>query len=64
MAVEAKNRGNAAFSAGKFDEAIAEFSTAIELDSNNHILFRLLIIYDRIYITLRWFFKLFVKILK
>jgi tetratricopeptide (TPR) repeat protein len=40
MSVEAKNRGNAAFSAGKFDEAVREFTDAIELDEDNHILFR------------------------
>ncbi|KAJ0962077.1 hypothetical protein J5N97_029905 [Dioscorea zingiberensis] len=39
MADEAKAKGNAAFSAGRFDEAIAHFTTAIELSPTNHVLF-------------------------
>jgi tetratricopeptide (TPR) repeat protein len=32
-------KGNAAFSAGHFEEAIQHFSAAIELDPNNHVLY-------------------------
>lgn len=39
-AAEAKSRGNAAFSAGKYDDAIHEFTLAIELDASNHVLYR------------------------
>lgn len=39
MAAEAKARGNAAFSAGRYEEAVAEFDTAIELDPENHVLY-------------------------
>ncbi|KAM0934361.1 putative Heat shock chaperonin-binding, tetratricopeptide-like helical domain superfamily [Dioscorea sansibarensis] len=39
MADEAKAKGNAAFSAGRFDEAIAHFTAAIELSPTNHVLF-------------------------
>ncbi|KAI5064201.1 hypothetical protein GOP47_0020871 [Adiantum capillus-veneris] len=39
MADEAKAKGNAAFSAGKFEEAIKYFSDAIALTPNNHVLF-------------------------
>jgi tetratricopeptide (TPR) repeat protein len=35
-AVEAKNRGNTFFAAGKHTEAIAAFTQAIELDSTEH----------------------------
>eukprot|EP01117_Protostelium_nocturnum_P008231 TRINITY_DN2937_c0_g1_i1.p1 TRINITY_DN2937_c0_g1~~TRINITY_DN2937_c0_g1_i1.p1 ORF type:complete len:557 (-),score=247.91 TRINITY_DN2937_c0_g1_i1:105-1775(-) len=38
-ALEAKNKGNAAFSAGQFEEAIKHFSEAIELDPSNHVLY-------------------------
>lgn len=34
-----KERGNAAFSAGRFEEAAQHFSEGIELDPNNHVLF-------------------------
>jgi stress-induced-phosphoprotein 1 len=40
MAEAAKARGNAAFSAGRYAEAVDEFTTAIELDPKNHILYR------------------------
>uniref|UniRef100_A0A7R9XLY5 STI1 domain-containing protein n=1 Tax=Polyblepharides amylifera TaxID=1486889 RepID=A0A7R9XLY5_9CHLO len=36
---ELKSKGNAAFSAGRFEEAIEHFSAAIELDASNHVLF-------------------------
>lgn len=36
---ELKNKGNAAFSAGNYKEAIEAFSAAIELDPNNHVLY-------------------------
>jgi stress-induced-phosphoprotein 1 len=42
MAMDAtgyKNLGNEAFSAKKFDEAIEHFTSAIELDPKNHVLF-------------------------
>jgi stress-induced-phosphoprotein 1 len=39
MADEAKAKGNAAFSAGKFDEAIEHFSAAISLTPENHVLY-------------------------
>ena len=32
-------KGNAAFSAGNFEEAIEHFTAAIELDPNNHVLY-------------------------
>lgn len=35
--LEALNRGNAFFVRGEFDEAIAAFSEAIELDSNRSL---------------------------
>eukprot|EP01116_Phalansterium_solitarium_P022139 TRINITY_DN7199_c0_g1_i1.p1 TRINITY_DN7199_c0_g1~~TRINITY_DN7199_c0_g1_i1.p1 ORF type:complete len:561 (+),score=169.48 TRINITY_DN7199_c0_g1_i1:84-1766(+) len=38
-AVEAKNKGNAAFSAGNFTEAVQHFTEAIKLDSTNHVLY-------------------------
>jgi stress-induced-phosphoprotein 1 len=38
MAEEFKKKGNDAFAAGKFDEAIDFFSEAIELDPSNHVL--------------------------
>lgn len=34
-----KELGNAALSAGKFDEAIKAYSDAINLDSSNHVLY-------------------------
>ncbi|TPX55954.1 hypothetical protein PhCBS80983_g04906 [Powellomyces hirtus] len=34
-----KTRGNQAFSAGQFEEAIQHFSSAIELDPSNHVLY-------------------------
>ncbi|XP_072989022.1 hsp70-Hsp90 organizing protein-like [Typha latifolia] len=39
MADEAKAKGNAAFSAGRFDEAVGHFSDAIALAPANHVLF-------------------------
>lgn len=39
MADEAKAKGNAAFSAGRFDEAIRFFSEAIDLAPSNHVLY-------------------------
>jgi stress-induced-phosphoprotein 1 len=39
MADEAKAKGNAAFSAGKFEEAIEYFAEAIELSPDNHVLY-------------------------
>lgn len=36
---ELKAKGNAAFSAGNFDEAIEHFGAAIEVDSRNHVLY-------------------------
>ncbi|KAJ3680301.1 hypothetical protein LUZ60_016579 [Juncus effusus] len=39
MADEAKAKGNAAFSAGRFDEAIRHFSDAIVLAPSNHVLY-------------------------
>ncbi|KAK8963974.1 Heat shock protein STI [Platanthera guangdongensis] len=39
MADEAKARGNAAFSAGRFDEATRYFSEAIDLAPTNHVLY-------------------------
>ncbi|XP_042485087.1 hsp70-Hsp90 organizing protein 3-like [Macadamia integrifolia] len=39
MAEEAKARGNAAFSAGRFEEAIQSFSEAIILAPTNHVLY-------------------------
>ncbi|KAF5184837.1 Hsp70-hsp90 organizing protein [Thalictrum thalictroides] len=39
MADEAKAKGNAAFSSGKFDEAIKFFSEAIDLAPTNHVLY-------------------------
>eukprot|EP00294_Goniomonas_avonlea_P015934 CAMPEP_0114557490 /NCGR_PEP_ID=MMETSP0114-20121206/9859_1 /TAXON_ID=31324 /ORGANISM="Goniomonas sp, Strain m" /LENGTH=577 /DNA_ID=CAMNT_0001742783 /DNA_START=13 /DNA_END=1746 /DNA_ORIENTATION=+ len=38
-AEEAKNKGNAAFSAKNFEEAIEHFTTAIGLDAGNHVLY-------------------------
>lgn len=38
-AVRSQAKGNAAFSAGKFEEAIDLFSQAIAIDSGNHVLF-------------------------
>lgn len=34
-----KERGNAALTAGKFDEAIQAYSEAINLDESNHVLY-------------------------
>ncbi|CAH9102598.1 unnamed protein product [Cuscuta epithymum] len=39
MADEAKSKGNAAFSAGKFEEAVNHFTEAINLAPTNHVLF-------------------------
>ncbi|XP_078448093.1 hsp70-Hsp90 organizing protein 2-like [Wolffia australiana] len=39
MAEEAKAKGNAAFSSGRFEEAISHFSDAIALAPSNHVLF-------------------------
>ncbi|KAG9452421.1 hypothetical protein H6P81_005325 [Aristolochia fimbriata] len=39
MADEAKAKGNAAFSAGKFDDAVRFFSEAIDLAPTNHVLY-------------------------
>lgn len=39
MADEAKAKGNAAFSAGRFDDAIRYFSEAIDLAPTNHVLY-------------------------
>lgn len=39
MADEAKAKGNAAFSAGKYDEAIRHFTEAINLSPTNHVLY-------------------------
>ncbi|KAH9314049.1 hypothetical protein KI387_022676, partial [Taxus chinensis] len=39
MADEAKAKGNAAFSAGKYEEAIKHFSEAIVLAPSNHVLY-------------------------
>mmetsp|Transcript_5922 Transcript_5922/g.10655 ORF Transcript_5922/g.10655 Transcript_5922/m.10655 type:complete len:570 (-) Transcript_5922:96-1805(-) len=36
---ELKAKGNAAFSAGNFEEAITHFSAAIEVDGSNHVLY-------------------------
>jgi stress-induced-phosphoprotein 1 len=38
-ALEAKNKGNAAFSAGNYQDAVKHFSEAISLDPNNHVLY-------------------------
>ncbi|KAL3499516.1 hypothetical protein ACH5RR_038609 [Cinchona calisaya] len=39
MADEAKAKGNAAFSAGKYEEAIRHFTEAINLSPTNHVLY-------------------------
>ncbi|CAA7403622.1 unnamed protein product [Spirodela intermedia] len=39
MAEEAKAKGNAAFSAGRFDEAVRHFTAAIDLAPTNHVLY-------------------------
>ncbi|EYU26826.1 hypothetical protein MIMGU_mgv11b014132mg [Erythranthe guttata] len=39
MADEAKAKGNAAFSAGNFDDAVAHFTDAIGLAPTNHVLY-------------------------
>ncbi|CAI5516547.1 unnamed protein product [Closterium sp. Naga37s-1] len=39
MADEAKARGNAAFSAGRFEEAVEHFTEAIKLAPDNHVLY-------------------------
>lgn len=36
---ELKNKGNTAFSAGNYDEAIQAFTAAINVDPNNHVLY-------------------------
>ena len=38
-AVQAKNRGNEAFSKGNYQEAIKHFTDAVNLDPNNHVLY-------------------------
>ena len=38
-AAEAKNKGNAAFSAGQFNEAVTHFTAAIAADPTDHIFF-------------------------
>jgi len=38
-AEEAKQAGTAAFKAGRFDDAVAHFTTAIEADPQSHVLF-------------------------
>ncbi|PRP76398.1 stress-induced protein sti1-like protein (ISS) [Planoprotostelium fungivorum] len=38
-ALEAKNQGNAAFSAGNYEEAVKHFTTAIGHDAGNHVLY-------------------------
>ncbi|GJQ15201.1 hypothetical protein GpartN1_g6992.t1 [Galdieria partita] len=38
-AIEAKNRGNAAFAAKEFEKAIEAFSEAIQYDPDNHVLY-------------------------
>eukprot|EP01133_Synstelium_polycarpum_P015856 gene15856-18842_t len=38
-ALEAKTKGNAAFSAKKYEEAVGHFTEAISLDPSNHILY-------------------------
>ena len=37
---ELKAKGNASFSAGKFDEAVDHFTAAIEVDPASHVLYR------------------------
>jgi stress-induced-phosphoprotein 1 len=37
---EAKARGNAAFTAQRYEEAVAAFSEGIAVDPDNHILYR------------------------
>ena len=39
MDVEYKNKGNALFQAGKFEESIEMFSSAIEVNHTNHVLY-------------------------
>ena len=39
MDVELKNKGNQAFQAGNFDEAVKLFSEAIAINPNNHVYF-------------------------
>lgn len=38
-AEELKAKGNAAFSAGKFEEAVEHFTAAITIDPSNHVLY-------------------------
>lgn len=38
-ALEAKNKGNDAFSKKNYDEAVKHFTDAINLDPNNHVLY-------------------------
>ena len=40
MAEAAKAKGNVAFSAGKFEEAVTHFSEAVALAPENHVLYR------------------------
>jgi len=39
MALDLKDKGNAALSAGNYEQAIEYYTQAIELDPNNHVLF-------------------------
>jgi stress-induced-phosphoprotein 1 len=38
-AIEAKNRGNAAFSAKEYDKAVEAFTEAIQYDPDNYVLY-------------------------
>jgi stress-induced-phosphoprotein 1 len=38
-AIEAKQKGNAAFTSGNFDDAVKHFSDAIKHDPNDHVLY-------------------------
>jgi stress-induced-phosphoprotein 1 len=37
--VRPQAKGNAAFSAGRFEEAVGHFSDAIKVDEGNHVLY-------------------------
>ena len=39
MSAEAKQKGNAAFSAGDYPKAVKQFTMAIRMDKQNHVLF-------------------------
>lgn len=39
LTVISQAKGNAAFSAGKYEEAITHFSAGIDVDSHNHVLY-------------------------